>query len=252
MMESFSQVEDFLPMLGLLDAERLNRLIAEPPQKGKPDRGWMGIYLQALTTDIAEFWGIDIRGGIIINEVVKDSPAFQAGLKTGDIITHVAGIPIEVDKEEKLPVFQKKISEMGAGTIVDFAVLRRAQGQVDTLDISLTLAEAPLSPAEAPEYEDTHFEMKIRDMVFADYNLYNLDQKTFKGVVVKEIERGGWFDVGGIMPGDIIQSIDGEKIVSIENARKILNRISENKPEDVVFFIWRNNKTLFINIKTDW
>jgi serine protease Do len=252
MMESFSQVEDFLPMLGLLDADRLNKLIAEPPQKGKADRGWMGIYLQALTDDIAKFWGLGISGGIIVNEVVKESPAFIAGIQTGDIVTHVSGVPIEVDKEENLPVFQKKISEMGAGVGVDFTILRRNQGTVDTLDINLILAAAPLSPAEASEYENKHFEMKLRNMVFADYNINNLDRSTFKGVVVKEIERGGWFEVGGIMPGDIVQSIDGEKVESIEDAEKVLEQIAQKEPEDVVFFIWRDNKTLFINIKTNW
>ena len=89
-------------------------------------------------------------------------------------------------------------------------------------------------------------------MVFADYNINNLDRSTFKGVVVKEIERGGWFEVGGIVPGDIVQSIDGEEVESIDDAEMVLEKIAEKEPEDVVFFIWRDNKTLFINIKTNW
>jgi len=252
MMESFSQFEDFLPLLGLMTTDRLIKLISEPPKQGKPDRGWMGIYLQALTPDIAEFWGLDNKSGIIVNEVVNDSPAKAAGLETGDILTHISGVKIEVDKEENIPVFQKRISEMGAGATIDFTIIRRNETKPDTLIIKLELANAPISPAEAPEYEDTHFEMKVRNMVFADYNIYNLDKNEFKGVVVKEIERGGWFEVGGIIPGDIIQSIDGEKIESIEDTESILTAIAENKPEDVVFFVWRDNKTLFINIKTNW
>jgi serine protease Do len=251
MIESFSQIEDYMPLLGLIQADRLNKLITNPPTLGKVERGWLGIYLQALTPDIADFWGIESPGGIIINDVAKDSPADSAGIMTGDIIVEVDGVPVEVNKEENLPIFQKQISESGPGVTLDFAILRRHDGGIDTLDVAITLGRAPLSPAEAPEYEDTNFEMKIRDMVFADYSVFNLD-RDFKGVVVKEVEPGGWSSVGGVFPGDIIQSIDGHQITTVEEAEEALKNVANEKPEEVVFFVWRDMKTLFINIKTDW
>lgn len=252
MAESFTRIEDFMPLLGVIEADRLIKLIENPPKRGEVDRGWLGIYLQALTADIADFWGVKSRGGIIVNEVVKDSPADSAGFRTGDIITQLSGMPIEVDKEENLPIFQKKIAELGAGTIVDMVVLRRLDDSIDTLEIAVTLALAPLSPAEAAEYENTYFEIKTRDMVFADYNFYNLDRREFNGVVVKEVESGGWGAVGGIFPGDIIQSIGGQRVASVDDARKAFEKVENDKPEEVIFFVWRDNKTLFINIKTDW
>ena len=141
---------------------------------------------------------------------------------------------------------------MGAGTTVNFTILRRHDGTIDSLEIPITLAQAPLTPVEANDYEDDNFEMKIRDMVFADYNIYNLDRGKFKGVIVKEVEPGGWSAVGGIQPGDIIQSIGNRKTDSVEDAKNILVELGQEKPEEVIFFIWRDNKTLFINIKTDW
>jgi S1-C subfamily serine protease len=89
-------------------------------------------------------------------------------------------------------------------------------------------------------------------MVFADYNIYNLDRTEFKGVVIKEIEPGGWSAVGGLQPGDIIQSIGDRETHSVEATKEILVDLGEEKPEEVIFFIYRDNKTLFINIKTDW
>ncbi|UCD95110.1 MAG: PDZ domain-containing protein [Candidatus Zixiibacteriota bacterium] len=251
MMESFSQIEDYMPLLGLIDAERLNKLIQDPPTLGKVERGWLGVYLQALTPDIAEFWGLESPGGIIINDVAKDSPADSAGVTTGDIIVEVDGVPVEVNKEENIPIFQKQISESGPDATLDFTILRRHETGFDTLGLAITLGRAPLSPGEASEYEDTNFEMKIRDMVFADYSIFNLD-RDFKGVVVKEVERGGWSAVGGIFPGDIIQSIGGQQITTVDEAEQALEKVAEEKPEEVVFFVWRDTKTLFINIKTDW
>ena len=252
MMESFSQVEDYLPLLGVVDASKLQKLIDNPPSKGDIDKGWLGVYLQALNKDIAEYWGLSISGGIIISEVVKDSPADTAGLKTGDIIVRLNNEEIPVDREENLSIFQRKITDLGAGASPDFTILRRKNGSIDTLDITVLLGRAPLTPSEAPDYEDDYFEMKIRDMVFFDYNIFNLDRANFAGVVVKEIEQGSWSAVGGLMPGDIIQSIDGSRIESIGDAEKALVNVAEKKPGEVIFFVWRDNKTFFINIKTDW
>lgn len=252
MLESFSQMEDFLPLLGIISTSKIKELIDNPPSRGEIDRGWLGIYLQALTSDIAEFWGIDNTGGIIINEVVKDSPADSAGLQTGDIIVRIDGDKIQVDREENLSLFQRRISDLGADAGVAFTILRRLNGQVDTLEINTVLARAPLTPSEAPDYDDENFEIKVRDMVFADYNIYNLDRRKFKGVVIKEIEQGSWGAVGGLIPGDILQTIDGDRIASVADAQATFSRISEEQPKEVIFFVWRSNKTLFVNVKTDW
>jgi serine protease Do len=251
-MPSMSESESMVSMLGIIGAEKIEKLIKNPPVKGEVTRGWLGIYLQALTSDIAEFWGLKEGGGIIINEIINDSPADLAGLKTGDIIIKLNGKPVDVDKEENLPIFQKEISESGAEAEVNFDILRRVEGKVDTLNITATLTKAPLTPAEAPDYEDKNFEMKVRDMVFVDYNLYKLDKRDFKGVVIKEVEPGGWAAVGEMEPGDIIQSIGSDKIGSIEDAKMVFRKLSEQKPKEVVFFLWRDSKTLFKNVKTDW
>ncbi len=68
----------------------------------------------------------------------------------------------------------------------------------------------------------------------------------------KEVESGGWAAVGEIMPGDIIQSIGGQKITSADDAKNALKEIAGKKPKEVVFFVWRYNKTSFVNVKTDW
>lgn len=248
----FGGIEDLMPLLGIGDVDKIQRLIKDPPKKGEKTRGWLGIHLQALTADMADFWNLNIAGGIIVNDVVDGSPADLAGLETGDIIVKLDGRPIEVDSEETLPIFRRRILELAADTNVDFEIFRRQNGDVDTLKITATLTRAPLSPGESPDFEDTNFEMKIRDMVFADYSFYNLDQDKFKGVVVKELESGGWASVGGLNPGDIIQSIDGNKVSNIDETKALLSNIAKEKTDEVIFFVWRNNKTLFVNIKTDW
>ncbi len=250
MLESMGRFE--FPMLGIVTADRLEKLIADPPMKGETDRGWLGITLQALTPDIAGFLGVDVPGGIIVNNIVKGSPAETAGLKVGDVIYEVNGQQVEVNKDEKLPVFQRAISEMGPGTSVEFSILRPAETGIDTLKVTTLLEEAPLAATDAPEYESKSLEFKVRDLVFADYLFFNLDEDELSGAIVSELKQGGLAAVGGLQIGDVIQRIGSTDITSVDDVKTAVEQIEQEKPAEVIFFVWRDNKTLFVNVKTDW
>ena len=239
-------------LLGVVTGERIQKLIASPPKKGEDERSWLGITLQALTRDIGEFLNIGASGGIIVTDVVKGSPAAKSGMAVGDVIHQINGQSVEVDMEEKVPIFQRRIAEMSPGTQVEFSVYRPHDQQVDTLRIVAMLEKAPLTATNAPTYESKDFEFKVRSIVFSDYIQNNLDVGSLTGVVVSDIKQSGLADVGGLEPGDVIQRIGNSAVSSIEEAQAALTKITADKPREVVFFVWRNNKTMFVNVKTDW
>ena len=250
MMESFGSVG--IPMLGVITGERVEELIADPPTEGEIDRGWLGISLQALTEDIAEFWGLDLDGGIIVNEIIRNSPAEKGGLKVGDIIYEVNGQPVDVNREEKIAVFQRLIANLGPEAAVELEVIRLNQGSSDSTKILVNLEKSPISPTEASDFEEEELELTVRELVFADYMIYNLDSENFKGVVVSELTLGGPASIGGLLLGDIIQRIGSAKIESLDDAKKELVEISSEQPREVIFFIWRRNQTMFVNVKPTW
>ena len=241
-----------MPLLGVITEKRLAKMIANPPQKGKTDRGWLGITLQALTTKMAEFWNLDITGGIIINDVASNSPASKAGLEVGDIIFEVNGQPVEVNKEDKVPIFQRKIAEMGPDASVEFTVLKRTNSKIDTTKVLATLEKTPMTATDSPEYENKKLEFKVRDLVFTDFLYNNLDANTFKGVVVSEIKSGGIAVIEGLQYGDIIQRISDQQVTSVSEVETVMDDLAEKKVDEIIFFVWRNQKTLFVNVKTDW
>ena len=195
---------------------------------------------------------MDISGGIIVNNIISGSPAERAGLQVGDIVYRVDGNQVVVDKEDKLPLFQRLIAEFGPGATVELSVLRRSETADDTLTLTATLKETPLAASDAPTYEIEELEFKVRSLVFADYLFYNLQPDSFAGVVVSELKQGGPADVGGLRPGDIIQSIGSMPTTSLEEFQTAAEAVVMQQPREVIFFVWRYNKTLFINVKTDW
>lgn len=250
MIESFNEFE--MPLLGVITGERIAKLIADPPKRGEPDRSWLGITLQALTKDIAEFLNVSDAGGIIINDVVKDSPAEKAKLRVGDIIYAINGQRVEIDLDEKVPLFQRRISEMPPGTQIEFTVLRSKDDRIDTVQVLAELQDAPVTAFNAPSYKNEALEYTVRKLVFGDYVRHNLEVGSLNGVVVSELREGGLAEIGGLQTGDIIQRIGDAPVVSIEDAQSAMKKIEAEKPREIIFFIWRDNKTMFVNVKTDW
>ncbi len=238
--------------VGAMPVSRFLEMLAKPPAPDEFTRGWLGIAMQALDPEIAEFWHIQIPGGIIVNDVVPHSPADRSGLKAGDFVVAVDEIPLEITDDADLTVFQKMISERGDAATMDMTVIRPGDEDTDTLRIPVTLGAMPTAPADAPKHEDSSFDMTVRDLVFVDFNARDLEPDEISGVVVDKIEPGGWAAVDGLRPGDIILKINDREIGSVDDARAALAEVEQNKDRKAVFMVWRLNKTQFVNVKTHW
>jgi serine protease Do len=113
-----------------IPAETVRAVIPQLKDKGAVTRGWMGAEVQSVTPDIAESLGMKTVSGAIVANVQNNGPAAKAGLKSGDVITAVAGEPIKNANE-----LIKKIHAMAPGSSVQLATLR--QGKDGSLNVRL-------------------------------------------------------------------------------------------------------------------
>jgi serine protease Do len=96
-------VKEIMPMLAL----------------GKTERGWFGAQAHPLSLSQANLLNLPIRGGMIVREVVSESPASKAGMKENDVIVSVNGTPID-----SFVTFRRKLLGMPPGHIVAMEVFR--------------------------------------------------------------------------------------------------------------------------------
>ncbi len=68
-------------------------------EHGQVQRGWIGIEMQNLTPQLADSFGLDTTHGALVAGVYRNSPAAQAGLSPGDIITHIDGQAVQTGEE---------------------------------------------------------------------------------------------------------------------------------------------------------
>jgi serine protease Do len=119
-----------------IPADTVKRVVAQLKDKGVVSRGWIGVQIQPITSDIAESLGLKGTGGAIVAELQADSPAATAGIITGDVITAVNG-QIVKDAHD----LAKQIGSMTPGATVKLTVWRKGEEK----SFSLTLGELPKS-----------------------------------------------------------------------------------------------------------
>jgi len=89
---------------------------------GQVTRGWIGVEPNELSPELAETFGVKAQSGVIITGVLQNGPAARSGLRPGDVITHVAGKPINNVSE-----LLSSVAALKPGTASKFDVLRREE-----------------------------------------------------------------------------------------------------------------------------
>ena len=125
-----------------IPADTVKTVIPQLKEKGSVTRGSMGAEVQSVTPEIADSLGANNLHGAIVASVQQNGPAAKAGIKSGDVITSVAGEPIKSGNE-----LTKKIHAMAPGSSVALATVR--QGKQGSANV--TLSQLPDQTRSAPQ-----------------------------------------------------------------------------------------------------
>lgn len=234
-------------LLEVLLANDFIKLIENPPTMTAVKKGigksWLGIQMQILKKDMAEYWDLDKTYGLIVNKVVPNSPAEDAELKVGDIITSVGNLKINGEDEKNLAVFRNYVRSLPEGPI-DISFIR--EGKKHTIQIFLR--SAPKSQFLAEELPVEELGFSIKELTQDIFMNYNIDFDT-EGVWVSRVENAGNANIAGLFVGDIILDVNDFEVKNLNSFRDNIKDVLEDKPDYIQLFILRNNKTLFLYLK---
>jgi Do/DeqQ family serine protease len=209
--------------------------------KGKIVRGYLGVYPQEITQDLKEAMNLKSTEGVLIGEVVDNTPASKAGLKAGDVI-----IKFKDKNVTSVQQFREMVAEASPGKEVDIDVLRDHK----PMTITATLKELPDEIATTPEATQQETELvkswlgiTVRNMTADEKKNLNLEQ----GVIVSQIDVGSIADQASITEGDVILKIDKYEIVTISDFGKAAKDLKDSK-KPVLFRLKRDKVSLFIAV----
>ncbi len=189
-------------------------VVASAEHGGKAvERPWLGAKLQAVTPDIADSLGLKRPAGALIANVLRDSPAAQAGLKAGDLITSVDGQAVD-----DVNAFDYRFATKPLGGQATLGVRRGGRER----DVSVALRTAPDRPRE---------EMTIRARSpFSGAKVANLSpaladelqlSNADEGVVILDVDAGSYASNVGFHRGDIIVSVNNRRIETTHELARI-------------------------------
>ena len=193
--------------------EVMNQLVS----KGRVVRGWLGISIQDLTDDLAAGFGATGKGGVLVADVMKDSPAEGGGMKAGDIIIDFGGMPVKEVTE-----LQKRVAAVQPGQPVPVTVLRDRRPTKLTVKIGEQPGEETMVAAVP---KGIGLGVTVEPLTEEAAQAYGL--RAGSGVVVTEVAPGSVAEGAGIKEGDLILEVNRRRTATVDEFK---NAVAALKP----------------------
>ena len=212
---------------------------------GKVARAWLGVYIQDLTSALADKFGVKVGEGVLVSDIVVDAPAEAAGIESGDVILKVDSESVGSTDELIQAVSLKPI-----GSTVELEIIR--DGEVIRLEA--TLVERPseeeiygtsLPPIESEPEVEEKFGITVGPLTLEVIERLGLHSQ--QGVVIMEIAQGSRAYWAGLQANDVILEIDLEPIDSVAAWNEAVSKLDEDA--DPLFTILRDGRTLFVTLE---
>ena len=225
-------------------AQRVTSQLAE---FGTTRRGWLGVFIQEVTPDIADSLGLDQSGGALVSSVNEKSPADDAGLEPGDVITSFDGKAIE--KMRDLP---RIVAETDIGATVDVELMRN--GKMKTVQVTIGELEKAELVGLVGEEEPKGDVESFDKLGFSVDNLtpelaaeLGLDSDA-KGVVVTEVVEGGPAAAKGLEIGNIVKRFGQRRVENAADLAKSVADTLEAGRAGVLLLVENDGRERFIQI----
>jgi serine protease Do len=210
-------------------------------KNGRVTRGYLGAWIQPVTPEIADAFGLDKSQGALLGDVSAEGPAGKSGIKRGDIVLELNGQPVTETKD-----FRLKIAMTDPGTTVHLKLFRKGEIR----DVDVTLGELPGNEEETAGEENESSSsvlqgLNVETLTPQIANSIGLPVGT-KGVVVDSVDPGSAASEAGLRRGDVIQEVNRQPITNLSDFSRS-TRQSGNK--SVLLLVNRGGNTMYVVIE---
>jgi serine protease Do len=185
---------------------------------GRVIRGWLGALIQDLNEDLSRSFGFTGKSGVLIGDVVPDSPAAKGGLQSGDIVTKLNGR--EMTGASQL---RNAVADTAPGTEVSLDVFRGGQSTA----LKIRVGELPddtsaIGQPGGGESSSNELGMAVRPLT--EELAGQLGVETTQGVVIANVAAGGAAAEAGLRPGDVVVSVGDTRIRNLVDYREAISK----------------------------
>ncbi|MBS1190515.1 MAG: mucD [Rhodocyclaceae bacterium] len=199
---------------------------------GKVERGRLGVTIQEMNQSLAESFGLKQANGALVSSVEQGGPAARAGLQPGDVILGINGK--QVASSSELPPL---VADMHPGETAKLQVWRKG-GRHD-VDVKVgALQEAKMAKADSSSADKGRLGLALRQLTPDEQRQADIRG----GLLVEDV--AGPAARAGIRPGDVLLSLNGEPVNSVEQLRGLLAKSGRR----VAVLIQRDDAKIFVPV----
>jgi serine protease Do len=220
-----------------IPASTVKTVVAQLKEHGYVNRAWLGVQIQPVTADIADSLGLKKTEGALVDQPQPASPAANAGIKAGDVITAVNGGAVKNSRE-----LAQKIGGMAPGANVKLTLLR--DGQEKTMDI--TLGKMPSEKTARAEAPTRSAENGVPHLGLSLAPAADVAGAGGKGVAVVGVDPNGPAAEHGFKTGDIILDVGGKSVGNVGDVREAVDAAHQSGKHAVLMRVKTANGTRFV------
>jgi len=227
------------------------------------------VYTQAVDADLADAFALPVDHGAIINEVVEDSPAEEAGLEEDDIIIAFNGSKVRDDEDLTDLVYDAEPGDQVTLTIFRDGKEQQIQAELGRRPRSLRWFDhggwfepprppRPPRPPKPPNVHTFHFDDYDWEHPYIGVTLLDVSKRTARsmgsdsyGVLIDDVEGDSPAAKAGLQPGDLIVAIDDEDVREAADVRDIIADKEEGDIARVTFLRERKKSTVEVSVELD-
>ena len=214
-------------------------VVAQLREKGKVNRGYLGVSIQEVTKELADAYGLERPAGALIANVEASSPADKAGLKAGDVVTQFNGLPITMAAELPQAIGRAKV-----GDTYPLSVVREHKAMQLQVKVQPIPEEQAAVAGKAAIPDLSRLGVTLRDMQDAE----KTSLKLAGGALVIKVVEGSGADAG-LHAGDVVTRLGSTAINSARDfvaaARKL------NAGVTVPVSVLRRGSSLILALKLE-
>lgn len=192
---------------------------------GEVSRGFLGVTLQDLDTDLAKAFSLNDTDGALITETLPNSPAEHSGIQRGDIVLAVNG-----KKIKSASAMTQEIGLLQPGSTISITIFRKGKQQEITVAIA-DRSKALASSSEALE----KLGIEVRD-----------SESDTKGVLVSHVKPGSPAARGGIREGDLLISVNKQDVNTKEDYYSLVEEAVKQKK--ALLLLKQGKATRFVHL----
>jgi serine protease Do len=222
------------------------KIYAQLIKSGKVTRGYLGVYLQAVSPALARTVGYNGTDGAIVGDLSReDSPAARAGLRSGDVIIEFDGKRVTSPKQ-----LTEVVADTPVGKTSEVKYVR--DGHVETATIKLGERPGKVGEDEQPGNVDPEENVGKFGVSVSNLTVQlarELKLKVSTGVVIQNIQPDSPAAEAGLQRGDVIHRVNRTPIANRQDFFKAMSLVKGDK--DITLQVERNGQLQFVTVTLD-